>query len=102
MLAFGYNTNGFAHHELTDCFDVLAELGYEGVGLSLDAHHLHPLRSTAQDVARIAAELRRRRLRVAVETGARFVLDPRRKHEPTLLAADGRERRLDFLSRCIE
>ena len=104
MLAFAYNTNGFAHHELVDGFDVLADLGYEGVGLSLDTHHLNPLRSSAADVARIAAELGKRKLRVAIETGARYILDPRRKHEPTLLSAEpeGRARRLDFLLRCVD
>jgi L-ribulose-5-phosphate 3-epimerase len=36
-----------------------------------------------------------------VETGARFVLDPRRKHYPTLLS-DGRERRVDLLCRAVD
>src|SRR3954453_385470 len=36
-----------------------------------------------------------------VETGARFVLDPRRKHFPTLLS-DGRERRVDLLCRAVD
>jgi sugar phosphate isomerase/epimerase len=102
VLSFGYNTNGFAHHDLVDCFDVLADLGYEGVALSLDSHHLNPYRSSPAEVARIASELRKRKLRVCVETGSRFILDPRRKHEPTLLSTDGRERRLDFLFRCID
>src|SRR5262249_7809194 len=46
----------------------------------------------------------RHRLRCVIETGARFLLDPRRKHQPTLLSAsaEGRERRLDFLRRSID
>lgn len=102
MLAIAYNTNGFAHHDLDGCFAVLADLGYDGVGLTLDRNHLDPLRSSPEDVARVAASLRRRNLRVAVETGARFVLDPRRKHEPSLLSSEGRERRLEFLLRSVE
>lgn len=39
-----------------------------------------------------------------IETGARFLLDPRQKHEPTLISstAEGRSRRGDFLCRCID
>ena len=39
-----------------------------------------------------------------VETGARYLLDPRAKHEPTLITpdADGRARRVTFLSRAID
>lgn len=104
MLAFAYNTNGFAHHDLDACLDVLADLGYAGVGLTLDVQHLHPFRATAAEVAAVAAGLRRRGLRAVVETGARYLLDPRRKHEPTLLDPDpaARARRLDFLFRAID
>jgi sugar phosphate isomerase/epimerase len=39
-----------------------------------------------------------------IETGARFLLDPRRKHEPTLLAVDaeGRQKRIKFLKLAID
>src|SRR5207302_639526 len=40
---------------------------------------------------------------LVVETGARFYLDPRRKHQPTLISASeaGRGRRMDFLESCV-
>ena len=39
-----------------------------------------------------------------IETGARFLLDPRHKHEPTLISsnAEARAVRVDFLCRCIQ
>ncbi|HET6204024.1 MAG TPA: sugar phosphate isomerase/epimerase [Planctomycetota bacterium] len=102
-LRFGYNTNGFPHHRLEDVLHILADLGYQGVALTLDVHHLDPLRASGPEVAAVAHLLERLRLQPVVETGARFVLDPRRKHEPSLLTADpaGRGRRIEFLRRCI-
>ncbi|GIW83622.1 MAG: sugar phosphate isomerase/epimerase family protein [Thermogemmata sp.] len=101
----GYNTNGFAHHRLEDAIDILADLGYAGVALTLDVHHLDPFADNlAQQVAWVARRLSRHRLRCVVETGARFLLDPRRKHQPTLLSGTPEERaiRLDFLKRCVD
>jgi sugar phosphate isomerase/epimerase len=100
-LRLAYNTNGLAHHRLEDALDLLAEAGYDGVGLTLDAHHLDPLRATPAAVARVRRRLDRLGLSRVVETGARFLLDPRRKHRPTLLSREGAERRRDLLLRCI-
>jgi sugar phosphate isomerase/epimerase len=103
VLRFGYNTNGFAHHRLEDALALLGEIGYQGVALTLDVHHLDPFRSSPRDVERIQGLLRRFGLEPVVETGARYLLDPRRKHEPTLLSSDGAAfaRRFDFLRRCL-
>ena len=88
-MRFGYGTNGFANHRLDDALAVIADLGYEGVALTLDHAHLDPfapdLVTRTASVARRLAELN---LAVVIETGARYLLDPRRKHEPTLLADD--------------
>ncbi|MBW8885972.1 MAG: sugar phosphate isomerase/epimerase, partial [Planctomycetia bacterium] len=48
--------------------------------------------------------LKRLGLRSTIETGARFLLDPRRKHEPTLVSPTQTERgrRIDFLKRAID
>jgi sugar phosphate isomerase/epimerase len=99
---YGYNTNGFAHHRLDDALRVMADLGYQGCALTLDHAHLDPFSDgVAMEVARVARLAQALHLSLVVETGARFLLDPRCKHEPTLLSddADGRRRRHDFLER---
>ncbi len=52
----------------------------------------------------VGERLQRLRLRNVIETGARFLLDPRTKHEPTLVSPDPqrRDRRIDFLCRAID
>ncbi|MEJ3745149.1 sugar phosphate isomerase/epimerase family protein [Actinomycetes bacterium KLBMP 9797] len=100
-LRFGYGTNGFANHRLPDALRVIADLGYDGVALTLDHAHLDPF---ADDLARrtadVAALLDRLGLTVIIETGARYLLDPWRKHEPTLLDDDP-ALRLEFLRRAV-
>jgi sugar phosphate isomerase/epimerase len=100
-LRFGYGTNGFANHRLADAITVIADLGYTGVALTLDHDHLDPFApGLARQVAHTADLLRDRDLGVVVETGARYLLDPWRKHAPTFLH-DERAVRIDFLRRAV-
>lgn len=103
QLRFGYGTNGFADHRLDDALAVLAELGYQGVALTLDHHHLDPFGpDLARRTAAVADRLGQLGLAVVVETGARYLLDPRRKHQPTLLSEpDGAARRVELLRRAV-
>lgn len=88
-MRFGYGTNGFANHRLDDALAVIADLGYEGVALTLDHAHLDPFApDLAARTAAVARRLAELGLATVIETGARYLLDPRRKHEPTLLAED--------------
>jgi L-ribulose-5-phosphate 3-epimerase len=104
-MLLGYNTNGFASHSLDDALRVIAGLGYRSVGITLDHHALNPYADDlAPRVTRCRALLRELDLQPVVETGARFLLDPWRKHWPTLLDDDkaARQRRADFLRRAVE
>ena len=104
-LRFAYNTNGAANHRLDDALALIADVGYDGVALTLDIHHLDPFAADfPEQRRRVAARLRELKLGCVVETGARFLLDPRAKHEPTLVTAapEGRARRIEFLSRALE
>ncbi|MFH8565879.1 sugar phosphate isomerase/epimerase family protein [Streptomyces sp. NPDC017988] len=103
-LRFGYGTNGLTDLRLDDALGLLADLGYSGVGLTLDHMHLDPL---APDLAtrtrHVARTLDRLGLTVTVETGARYVLDPRLKHGPSLLDPDPQRRaaRVRLLIRAV-
>ncbi|HEV2947231.1 MAG TPA: sugar phosphate isomerase/epimerase family protein [Gemmataceae bacterium] len=104
-MLFGYNTNGFAYHHLKDALAIIAELAYESVGLTLDYGPLNPYAPSRRlGIALTQGLLAENRLRSVIETGARFLLDPRHKHQPTLLSAKelDREKRLDFLCKAVD
>jgi sugar phosphate isomerase/epimerase len=101
----GYNTNGFAHHCLDGALEVIAELGYEGIAITVDHFVLDPFDHRWKDEAeRVRECLESYRLRSVIETGARFYLNPRHKHQPTLVSPTPDERicRMGYLHRCIE
>ncbi len=100
---WGYNTNGFAHHRLEDALDVLHEIGFGGIALTPDVGHLDVCDSNyTSAVPGICDQIQRHGQRVVVETGARFVLDPHRKHFPSLICTTERQRRVAYLERCID
>jgi len=104
VFRLGYNTNGLAHHRAIDALRLCAELGYEGLAITPDVGQLDLYRLSAgelMDLRRWSEELG---LELAIETGARFLLDARRKHRPNLLEEEAgeRERRVDFLLRSVD
>lgn len=105
-MQLGYNTNGFAHHGIADALEIIAEIGYQSVAVTLEPEILKPTQrsSAAQAAAVLRPLIERHNLSVTIETGARFILDPRRKHWPTLLSGkqDDRRRRIDFLKVAID
>jgi sugar phosphate isomerase/epimerase len=104
-MRLGYNTNGLAHHSLPAAIELLSDIGYESVAITLDHACLNPYgENFHRELRETAALLSKHRMHSVIETGARYLLDPREKHEPTLITAEeaGRLRRIDFLKRAID
>jgi sugar phosphate isomerase/epimerase len=103
-LTLGYGTNGLGDHPLDAAIDLLEEAGYDAVALTLGFPHLLP-GASASEVAAVRDRLARahdgRGMRVVVETGTRYLLDPRRKHAPALVDGDAAPR-LAYLRRAVE
>jgi sugar phosphate isomerase/epimerase len=106
-MRLGYNTNGLAHHRLLDAIDLLADLGYQSIAITLDAGALDPYEDPsilARQVSAVRSALDRHGMARVVETGARYLLNPLMKHDPTLMDPDPARRavRLDFLRRAVD
>jgi len=104
-MLLGYNTNGLAHHDIVQAIELLAEIGYRSVAITVDQHVLNPFRgSLREEVDRVRRCLDRLGMRSVIETGARYLLDPRVKHEPTLVSALARDRarRVEFLYAAVD
>lgn len=101
----GYGTNSIGDIPTLASLPLLRELGYRSVAITLDHGCLDPFAADlAADIERWRAGLHAAALACVVETGARHLLDPLVKHEPTLVSADpaARARRVDFLRRAID
>ena len=104
-MLLGYNTNGFAHHDPFEAIRVLADIGYRSVAITLDHGPLNPfVAGFDRQLEQLRQLLEKLEMRSVIETGARFLLDPQRKHEPTLVTADPTERarRLYFLCHAVD
>ncbi len=104
-MQLAYNTNGLANHSLLDAIELLADIGYSAISITLDHGALNPYGDQLdRQLGEVSRALQQTGLRCAIETGARFLLDPLHKHEPTLVSPsrEARLRRVDFLTRAIE
>jgi L-ribulose-5-phosphate 3-epimerase len=105
MLQIGYNTNGFKGFPLCLVIEILAELGYQCVAITIDYFSLNPYQpNLAAELAEVERLLRQKKMSCVIETGAGFLLDPWRKHQPTLVSHEehGRQKRLAFLKHAID
>jgi len=105
----GFSTNSIGDVPPADAVTILADLGYRSLAITPD-HGLFGEIATGS-LAGLSAEIDRWRSLLAakemacvVESGARHLLDPLRKHEPTLVSPDpsARKRRVDFLLAAVD
>ncbi len=104
-MRLGYNTNGLAHHRLSDAIRLLASLGYQSVAITVDHGALNPYDDRfEQQLDEIGQLLSDHNMHSVIETGARYLLDPLHKHEPTLVSpkSAGRPRRVEFLRHAVD
>lgn len=101
----GYNSNGFAHHDIVDTIKILHDLGYNGIGITIDHCCLNPYKPDFEkELAKVKDILNSLGLYSVIETGARYLLDPWKKHNPTLIDPDPslRRKRFEFLKKSLE
>ena len=104
-MLLGYNTNGLPHHDLFDAVKLLADIGYRSVAITIDHGPIDPrCKRRFDELQRMRELLDVLQLRSVVETGARFLLDLREKHEPTLVSPQpkDRARRIAFYEYTID
>jgi len=104
-MILGYNTNGLAHHDPLDAIALLADIGYRSVAITVDHGTLNPFDDRLpEQTGQVRSRLEQFGMRSVIETGARYLLDPQVKHEPTLMSADPsrRAKRVDFLQRAVD
>jgi sugar phosphate isomerase/epimerase len=104
-MRLAYNTNGLAQHDLIEAINLLADIGYDATSITLDHGVLNPFDAEInRQLSVVSATLAKHAFRCVIETGARFLLDPRQKHEPTLVShlPAARHRRIDFLRQAID
>ena len=66
-MLLGYNTNGMAHHDLFDAVQLLADIGYQSVAITIDHNSLSPdSRYNRQQVERLRSLLLRRLINTAL------------------------------------
>lgn len=104
-MKLGYNTNGLVHHRWDQALELMAEIGYQSVAITVDHQWLNPFsKSLAYETSRVRKKLEQIGMSSVIETGARYLLNPRRKHEPTLVSPTPAERdlRIEFLCQCVD
>jgi len=105
----GFSTNSIGDVPPADAVAILADLGYRSLAITPD-HGLFgeiangSLAGLSAEIDHWRSLLAAKEMACVVESGARHLLDPLRKHEPTLVSPDpsARKRRVDFLLATVD
>lgn len=100
----GWSTNSI-DGDPHEAVNYLADLGYRSLALTPDRQLLNPFSEQfAEEILAWQRSLAARDFHCVIETGARHLLDPLQKHEPTLVstASSARTRRIAFLTTAID
>lgn len=105
-MKLGYNTNGLAHHRFADAVALLADNGYTAAAITPDVNWLDPYQNAAdlnRQLNETTKTLERFGMSCVMETGARYLINSRKKHDPTLMDASAEKRaiRVDYLKRLM-
>ena len=104
-MLLGFSTNSIGDVDPLDAIPMLRDMGYGSLAITLDHHTLNPFANDLPvRLCRWRDALAAAGMACVIETGARHLLDPMQKHEPTLVTADreARNLRTDFLCRSID
>lgn len=104
-LRYAWNTNGSTYHRLPDIIELIAEAGYDGLALTLDWHHLDPFALNWEaNTRKLRQKLDDHNLGCIIKTNVPYLLNPRKKNEPSLVYPEdeGRALRIRFLRRAVD
>lgn len=104
MFKLGYNTNGFTSHSLLSAIEIIGDLGYDSIAITIDHHSLNPYEDDIDSkIEAVKKKLDSYSLSSMIETGARFLLNPAVKHEPTLISntKEKRDARIAFIEKSL-
>ena len=80
-MKLGYNTNGFANHDPIQAIELLVDIGFRAIGLTVDHCLLNPVHADrTKQLRKIGQLIDRYDLSTVIESGARYLLNPGRKH----------------------
>lgn len=104
MFKFAYNSNGLRKVSLEEALRSLAEIGYDGLELSLHESHFHPLIHPKSRIAEIRKLSEKYRLALTnLHCGYRYLLSTI-DNEPSFISVDKQDRnkRIEFTKKVID